>query len=238
MIETKIFAHRGASGLVPFENTIDAFNKAIELKCDGIETDIRKTKDDVIIINHNPDIGGLLIKDHTYEELCNKTKEIGYPLCTLEECMKCVKGKMFIDIEFKEPGYEKQALDIILKYLKLDEFYVRSFNPEAMVNVKKINPDVYTILLVGSEHCSFKQRFNEIFPGKFIKKFGVDGISPNEQELILGYIGRMRMKKVYLSAWTVNDPERMEKLMKKHIPCIITNYPDKALEIRNKLNNK
>ena len=66
MIKTKIFAHRGASGLVPFENTIDAFSKAIELNCDGIELDVRQTKDKVMIINHNPDIGGLIINDHNF----------------------------------------------------------------------------------------------------------------------------------------------------------------------------
>ena len=83
-MHTLIFAHRGASGLVPFENTIDAFQKAIEVGADGIELDIRKTSDNVIIVNHNPTIGEMTISDHTFEELQAMAKQIGFTIATLE----------------------------------------------------------------------------------------------------------------------------------------------------------
>lgn len=236
MSHTLIFGHRGASGLVPFENTIDAFRKAKEVGADGIETDIRKTKDNVIIINHNPDIDGLVIKDHTYEELANKTKEIGYELTTFEAGLKfCKEEHIFMDIEFKEPGYEKQALDLIFKYFKIGEFYCRSFNFECLQNIHKLAPEIFTILLVGIENATFNQRFHEIFPRKYMKDTFTKGISPYYKEMILGYNTRMKLKKTYLSLWTVNDEEDMRKFIKQGVDCIVTNYPDKALAIRKEI---
>ena len=43
-----ILAHRGAKGLVKFENTFEAFDKALEVGADGIELDVRKTKDNIV----------------------------------------------------------------------------------------------------------------------------------------------------------------------------------------------
>jgi glycerophosphoryl diester phosphodiesterase len=49
---TLIYAHRGASGYAP-ENTVAAFDRALEMPIDGIETDIRSTKDGVLVLLHD-----------------------------------------------------------------------------------------------------------------------------------------------------------------------------------------
>jgi len=235
MKHTLVFGHRGASGLVKVENTIDAFKKAKEVGADGIETDIRRTKDGVIIINHNPTIDNLVIKDSSLKELQDKAHELGYELCTLEDGLKYCKDTIFMDIEFKEDGYEKQALDLILKYLPLDQFYCRSFNMNCLRNIHNLHPEIFTILLVGNEHAGFIERFNEVFPKKLLKYTFAKGISPYTKEVILGYPTRMRNRNVYLSIWTVNDEDDMRRLINKSVDCIVTNYPDKALKIRKEI---
>ena len=52
---SKIFGHRGFSGKYP-ENTMLAFEKAVEIGCDGIELDVHLTKDNVLVIIHDEDI--------------------------------------------------------------------------------------------------------------------------------------------------------------------------------------
>ena len=59
-------AHRGASGY-EHQNTMKAFDKAIELKADAIELDIRKTKDGKIVVVHDPTFHGVSINKMTYE---------------------------------------------------------------------------------------------------------------------------------------------------------------------------
>ena len=54
-----IIAHRGAKSLAKYENTVEAFQIAIDLKLQMVEFDIRQTKDKKLIIYHNPTIGGM-----------------------------------------------------------------------------------------------------------------------------------------------------------------------------------
>ena len=61
----KIFGHRGLPRIYP-ENTLSSINKAFEY-CDFVETDIRITKDNQLILFHDPNIGDDLIKDFNYK---------------------------------------------------------------------------------------------------------------------------------------------------------------------------
>lgn len=233
--KTLIWAHRGASGLVPFENTIDAFQKAIDVKADGIELDIRKTQDGVIIVNHNRDVCGQIIAEHTYEELKETAKNAGWSLATFEETLAYCQGKIFLDIEFKEAGYEQEALDMILKYYKLDEFNIRSFVKEALINLHNINKDVHTILLMCPKGGKKRNALPVIFPKKQIKETYSHGVSPHFKAIMFGYTNRMHRHGWDVSPWTVNNEEDMKKMLKKHVDMIVTNYPDKALALRDEI---
>ena len=73
MKKTLNIAHRGFSGVYP-ENTMLAFEKAIEIGCDGIETDVQLTKDGVPVICHDEEVDRTTnstgrICDYTYDEL-------------------------------------------------------------------------------------------------------------------------------------------------------------------------
>ena len=72
--DTKIIAHRGAwkEFNLP-ENSIAALQKAIALNCYGSEFDVRRTKDGVLVVNHDPTYFNDTIENHNYENL-NKTK--------------------------------------------------------------------------------------------------------------------------------------------------------------------
>lgn len=229
MNKTKIFAHRGASGLVPFENTIDAFNKAIVLESDGIELDVRKTKDTILVINHNPDIGGLIIKDTNYLDLVKKASEIGYNLATLEETLIFCQNKIFLDIEVKESGFEEQLITITKKYLTCDQFYIRSFIESVIIKTKEIDPNIKTVLLIAPDKIS--DILKDIFPMKKIKRTKCDIISPHRKLVRFGFIKRMHNKNIPVSVWTVNTEKDIKKFVKKNVDFIITNYPNNAIKI-------
>lgn len=236
-----VIAHRGASGLVKFENTIEAFDKAIDVGADSIECDVRKTKDNVIIINHNPDIYGLLIKDATYEELNKVTSELGYHLPTLKETLEFVKGKILIDIELKEIGYEDQIIEEVLSVLTTDEFYIRSFNDSSLKRVKEINNKITTILLLGVEHSKhvIKTRLSEIFPGSRIKKCNCDYVSPYYKLLILCFCKRMHRLKKKVLVWTVNDESTIINVTRKlGADGVVTNFPNIAISIFSTRNSR
>ena len=232
MIKTKIFAHRGASGLVPFENTIDAFSKAIELNCDGIELDVRQTKDKVMIINHNPDIGGLIIKDHTFDVLKEKAIKIGFKLATLEETLQFCQNKIFLDIEVKEKGFEQELITLIKQYLDYNQFFIRSFSEDVIIKAKEIDNNIKTVLLISTKKLS--KFISVIFPNKKIKRTKCDIISPHYKFVCFGFIKRKHNKNIPVSIWTVNNNKDLSKFIKKNVDYIITNYPNNAIDILKK----
>ena len=107
-----VWAHRGASGYAP-ENTLAAFEKAVELGADGVELDIQLTKDDEIVVIHDEKIdrtsdGEGWVKDYTLEELrgfnYNRTKpEYEHAdIPTMREVFELLKPTgLFINIEIK-----------------------------------------------------------------------------------------------------------------------------------------
>ena len=73
MERTLVWGHRGASGYAP-ENTLAAFEKAVEMGADGIELDVQLTKDGELVVIHDETIdrvsdGSGWVKDYTYAKL-------------------------------------------------------------------------------------------------------------------------------------------------------------------------
>ena len=146
------YAHRGASAYAP-ENTMSAFRKAIELKANGIELDLQKTKDGKIVIFHDDFIdkksnGIGTISDYTYNELLKfdfgswfDLKYKDEKIVLFEEFAKeFLSEDLTFAIELKTIGIEKQTLEIIDKYSKSKEnIYITSFIFEALENVRKLD---------------------------------------------------------------------------------------------------
>lgn len=232
-----VVAHRGASGLVEFENTIESFSKALEVGADAFECDVRKTKDGQMIIVHNDNYDGHKIADLDYKSLCSLTLEKGFIMPTLEETLQWCKDKIFIDIELKEEGYEEEVVDLVKKYLTYDKFFIRSFNDNSLRLIKKIDSNIKTVLLLGEEFPKhvILTRISELFPLWRILKTKCDMVSPYYKLVILGYTWRLKLSGRPVLVWTVNEEELMKKMLfKKKVAAIITNYPDVALKVLEK----
>lgn len=231
-------AHRGASGY-EYQNTIAAFDKALELKADAIELDIRKTKDGKIVVVHDPSYAGVNISEWNYEELKKATLNSSSPfeMPLLENVLSNYKGKILLDIEIKEEGYEEEIIEMILKYLTFSEFQIRSFSEKTIKRVKEICPDIYAILLIGAEKPKYGifSRFGEIFPKAKVRRSNCDAVSPHYRLVILGFVRRMHSLNKPVYVWTVNDEKIMNKIIyKAKADGIVTNYPDIALKTREK----
>ena len=115
-MNTKIWAHRGASGYAP-ENTLESFELAIEQKADGIELDVQMTKDGELVVIHDETIdrtgnGTGRVQDHTLKELkalnFNKThpEYASAKIPTLREVYELVKPSgITVNVEMKTGVY-------------------------------------------------------------------------------------------------------------------------------------
>lgn len=232
-MRTSIIAHRGASKLAGTDNTIESFSLAISLGADFVEMDVRQTKDKKLVVFHDDIIDDTPIKFLTYDELNQKTKDKGYLVPLFEDVLKLCQGKIKLDIELKETGYEFKVLSLIKKYFSYDTFMIKSFLDTAVKKVELLDKKVNTGLLLGYKKADVKRRVNEFLPKRRLSLLDVDFVSPNYKLVTWDYMLRMRILKKKVYVWTVNDEKIIKKLLKKGVDGIITDVPDKALAIRD-----
>ena len=235
-METKIISHRGRTSRKSADNTLASVNDAIELKVEMVEVDIRQTKDSQIVCFHDPDIQGELIRDLDYSEIIEKDSQIP----TLEQVLWSAKGKIGIEIELKEPGYELEVVSIARDYFNYDKFVLKSFHPQVVERVKEIDQKIFAGLLVGSAY-SFEQLFftlKEAFTCTNFKQTNADFISPYYKIFEAGWFSRFTRNNVPIQVWTVNDVESIRTLINQQVHSIITDIPEIAIGIRESLSNE
>ncbi|MBI2424127.1 MAG: glycerophosphodiester phosphodiesterase family protein [Candidatus Hydrogenedentes bacterium] len=135
-----VMAHRGAHVGIP-ENTLAAYQKAIDLGADYVEIDLRTTKDGELVSVHNADVDHYTqgavkgkVRDHTLAEL--KAMDIGSRvgaewanerIPTFDEILTLCKGKIGIYLDFKDAGVT-QTLGVIRKHqMEKDILWYASF---------------------------------------------------------------------------------------------------------------
>lgn len=241
MKRPKVWAHRGASGYMP-ENTLPAFEKAIELKADGIELDIHKTKDGQIVVIHDEEIdrtsnGSGWVKDMTLEELQAFNYNATHPECpkadipTMAQVLELIKPTdLVINIELKTgivfyEGIEADIIKLVDDYGMADRVIYSSFNHYSVMKVKELNPQAKTGFLYSD---------GPIDMPAYGAKYGVDALHPALYNIQYpNYMEDCRRLGLAVNSWTINEPEYIHMACQAGIDAIITNFPDRAREIVN-----
>lgn len=228
-----VIAHRGASALASHENTLEAFQIAIDIKADMAEFDIRKTKDNQLVVFHDRELDGTSVSELTYSQMNELAAKENYRIPLLEEVLKLCKGKIYLDVEIKETGFEDRVLDMLLKRFgySYDEFSIKSFEDKVPLRVKQLDERVRTGLLLGKSKLTLAKRLSEYFPLKRLKDCRADFVSPEYHFLTWTFIRRMKLTGYDIYAWTINEAGLMKKMERKGIDAVITDYPDVALQV-------
>lgn len=245
MAECNVISHRGANLVAP-QNTIVAFQKSMEIGCDGFETDIHLTKDGIPVVCHNFTIdetsdGNGAIKDMTLEELRTydfgkyKGAEFeGTKIPTLDEFLSLstqMGDKMkVLDIELKservgEAGTElaQKTIDAVKEHGLFDKLLISSFDPSILVVCKKIDKNCKTGLLyspdklLGIKICTH--------PVTFAKEIGADALHPFFMCVSKNYVERAHEAGIQVNPWTVNKESTARRLLKWGVDGLITDNP-------------
>lgn len=222
-----IIAHRGGKSLAKVENTKEAFQCAIDSNITMVEFDVRKTRDGKLVVFHNNHFNRKKLNMLAYAELCTQTKEDGYCVPLLSDVLKECKGNIMLDIELKESGYEAEVLDLVMKYYSADQFIITSFLDSIVKKIKGLNPQVKVGLLIGYEHAPLWKRFSEFFPVKRLKASGADFVAPHFRLVTPMLVKACRLHNYDVIVWTVNNDKIFQKLIKKRVAGIITDYPQR-----------
>lgn len=246
MEQTLVWAHRGASGYAP-ENTMPAFEKAIEMGADGIELDVQLTKDGELVVIHDETIdrtsnGSGWVKDLTYAKLSKYNYNLTHSeygtlrIPTLEEVYALIRPtNLTINVELKTgeifyPELEDRVLDLTARMGLEDRVSYSSFNHYSVQKIKELKNDAEVGMLYSDGII------NPVCYASYV--VGADALHPALYNLQFpGYMKDCRKYGKKVHVWTVNEEMDMRKVCEMQVDAMITDYPDLGKRIAREYRN-
>jgi glycerophosphoryl diester phosphodiesterase len=233
----KIYAHRGACGFYP-ENTMLAFEKALEAGSDGIELDVQLTRDGHVVIIHDETIdrtcnGTGRVWDHDLVDLQRYNAAHTYkdgsefhPIPSFEEYCKWVATTDLVtNIELKSSviyyhELERKTLEIVKAHGLEKQVFVSSFNHLSLVKSKELDPAIPCGVLVPESGL--------VNAGLATKLFGFEYFHPAYVSLSEEMVSECHEHGIKVNVWTINTMEALENCYRWGCDGIFTNYPEVA----------
>jgi len=222
-----IIAHRGAHGPAP-ENSLAAFQAAIDLGADMIELDLRRTQDRRLVVRHDPGLGGAAVAELSYAQV--QALSQGQPAPALEEVLALARGRIGLDIELKEPGYEEEAARRVLDFLSPEQFILSSFHEPSLVKLKRLLPGLTTGLLLAAPPAGGRGGPSVL---ERCRRARADILLPHYKLLRAGLWPRAKKFGRPVYVWTVNSDRLLAQFLAGgQVQGIITDRPQAALRLR------
>ncbi|SHF94452.1 glycerophosphoryl diester phosphodiesterase [Flavobacterium fluvii] len=230
-------AHRGAKGYQP-ENTLIAFQKALDLKVDGIELDIHLSSDGEIIVIHDETIdrttdGKGFVNKLSLQELKafrienghdqRLLAELAQQIPTLTEVFDLINRQCLINVEIKGKGMAKPVVKLIESYVenknwKRDQFLISSFDWIALLDIHLLNPEIPLGVLT---------EYDLELAFAFAKFIDAKSVHAYYHLLSEKMTVQMQEEGFQVFAWTVNEPEDIQKIKSFSVNGIISDFPDR-----------
>lgn len=244
-----IMAHRGDSENTP-ENTMLALEAAVSIGVDVLESDVRLTKDDEIVLFHDEDLERTTgvtgtIRSHTLDELLqidfgyNFTpdkgltfpfRDNGLKVVTLQEAFERFPEMIFnLDIKDTVPSAPMELSRVLSHMKRSDAVIVGSFHDSQLERFRELMPSVLT-----SAHPGEVKRFvlNSKFSLPRIKTqdiqyraFQVPIKSGPLTVVTKKFVRKAHEKNLVVHVWTINDEETMNYLLDLGVDGIFTDKP-------------
>ena len=230
-------AHRGASGYAP-ENTFAAFRRAIAMGAGFIETDLQLSRDARFVAIHDATVsrttnGQGAVHNLTLAELRRLdagswfgSEFAGERIPTLEEILEFAKKHdVVFYLEMKPSGSwggEHALISALRESGEIARIVVISFDPEILASVRKIEPTLMTGLLFEGQIGNPLEKALEI---------GARQIAVRGDLVTPRLLKEARERDLQVVCWTVNHPAHMRLLVEAGVDGIISDYPDRLLEL-------
>lgn len=212
--------HRGARAYEP-ENTLRSYKKALELGADAVELDVRRTKDDEIVVIHDAEVdrttnGKGLVNQLTLEEIKQLKTEKDEKIPTLEEALDFIDKKAKVLIELKETGFEEKVLKIVQKKKLENNVIIVSFLEDALRRIRELNAKVETGLIY-TKHKNSIETASDLKANYLLPLYRLTHTADVEKAHENG---------LKVIVWTINKPEEVTEYVKKSVDGITSDKPD------------
>ena len=228
-----VFAHRGASASRP-ENTLASFRRAGEEHADFVELDVQESSDGVVLVAHDRDLMKVARTPlQIWSSSASQLREIDIGsyfspefkderVPTLAEALAVCKGVSRVDIELKDYGksqhLEERVVELVEAAGMQNDIVTMSLNRRMVENMKRLRPD-WAAGLLAAKAVGEPSRLP------------FDFLAVETRMATASFIRAAHSAHKPVYVWTVNDPQRMIRMIGVGVDGLITDRPALAREV-------
>ncbi len=240
-----IISHRGDAANAP-ENTVPAFTKALELGADGIELDVRLTKDEKLVVFHDRRLertsdGNGPVNHYTQDQVRSldagswfAPEFHGERPSTLDEVFEALPPDFLINVEMKVimKGMRliaHKVAEVVRRHARWDSTLVASFNPISLWEIRKIDPRINRGYIWSHRH-PFPIRSRIFSP-----LVRADWYDPANDSYSPGLHRRFHSGGARVLAWDLDFGRDMERMAAARLDAVVTDSLQEMLERKREL---
>ena len=250
-----IVAHRGASAWAP-ENTIAAFRMAIDVGAEGIEFDVRLSRDGQPVVIHDStlertgrkalsvssltaeelgriDVGSWFNVSHRKKADSSFAKETVPTLAETLEALRDFRGLIYIELKCRDSEVEslsRAVCSVISGSPLLPQIIVKSFKLGAIPHIRFGCPEVKTAALFAPKIMRYLRKGKHLV--KIAEEFGADHLSLHYSLATRKLMKKVERSGIKVTIWTADKPRWVRRGTELGLFAIITNDPAKLLEAK------
>ena len=222
-----VYAHRGASEYAP-ENTMSSFFLGLKMGANGIETDVRRTKDGVLFLFHDDTLERVIgkeggVKDYTYGELLQmrvRNDKTGTDdiVVSFEDFLKYFGFRdITFAIEIKEKGIEADVLELLDRYSMRQKAIITSFEFDCIKAVKELDKSYKVGYLVSDFDDERIER---------VRAIGGEQLCPQAKNITAEKVKLWHKMGYDVRAWGVTNVKLMKNAYDCGVDGMTVNFPD------------
>ena len=248
-----VIAHRGGAGLRP-ENTLAAFSHAVAIGADVLEIDVQPTADGAIVCIHDATVdrttdGQGRVDSFTLEELRKLDaghrwsgdggrsfpfRGQGIRIPTLEEVFsRFPETRMILEMKHGGAAVARPLCDLVRRSGMTEKALVASLNVDAVAAFRAACPEVLTAMNVAEArtfHSVHRAGLEFVYSPPVTALLIPDRIR-DRTITTAALVEAARRRNVRVQVWNINDEERMRQLAQIGVDGIMTDRPDRLLEL-------
>lgn len=228
-----IYGHRGAAAYAP-ENTMSSFFMGLQKGSNGLETDIQKTKDGILVLFHDDSLKRILnkagkIQDFTFNDLCQydygvhfSQSYIGEKIVTLQDFLYYFSQRPInLALEIKQTGIGADVLDVLKHYTFKTSYTITSFEFDNLIQLRSLNDSVPLGYLTKSrDDISYCQ----------LHKYKIEQLCLHAKYINKEIVCDANSNGISIRAWGVKDISDMENCVKSGVMGMTIDFPDVLVE--------
>jgi len=213
--------HRGAAAEAP-ENTLAAFARALALGVDGLELDVRVTRDGIPVVFHDASLARLTGRRRAVARLAladlRAVRVRDEPVPTLAEVLRLVRRRVVVQIEIK-PGVPVAPVVRAVRQARAGGHVIlASFSPAVLRAARALAPRLPRMWI--------RERGTPAGLGPRLAALGVAGVSLDHRAIpSAAFVADLHRRGWRVWCWTVNDPPAMRRLAAWGVDAILSDNP-------------